>query len=65
MPVKLRGGAEGSVTFTVKVVLAVAPVLSFTVSVTVKLPAAVGVPETVPVPPVPLETLPAGRPDTE
>jgi hypothetical protein len=63
LPLKLKGGVAGSVALTVKVVLAVAPALSFTVTVTAELPGAVGAPE---MPPVLLETLkPAGRPETE
>jgi hypothetical protein len=63
MPVKLKGGVAGSAAFTVKDVLAVAPLLSFTVTVTEELPGAVGVPEMLP---VLLEMLrPAGKPDAE
>ena len=47
-PVKLRGGVVGSATLMVTDVLAVAAVLSVTVTVTLELPGAVGVPDMVP-----------------
>ena len=65
MPVKLRDGAGGAVTFTVNAVLALAPALSVTVNVTLRLAGAVGVPERVPLPVVPLEMLPQVKPETE
>ena len=63
MPVKLKDGVAGSVAFKVKAVLAVEPVESFTVTVTVELPGAVGVPEMPPVLPEMLK--PAGKPVAE
>lgn len=63
-PVRVTGGVAGRVAVKVKLALAVAPALSVTVTVIVELPGAVGVPETVPLPPVPLEMVPAGKPDT-
>ena len=49
MPVKFKGGVVGSTALMVTAVLAVAPVLSFTVTVTEELPGALGVPEMAPV----------------